>query len=286
MKKSTLALMLLAAPLGAHAQFATELKSSEVVPGIHMIEGADGFGGGNVALLTGDERIVLIDDFIEPLSGKLIEIASGIAGSPVDFVINTHVHGDHTGGNAVLAGEGATIVAHDNIRTRMLAAEDVNAASLPVITFSDTVTFHLNSTSIYVFHVETAHTDGDAIIQFPDVNVIHTGDVWFNGLFPFIDLDSGGTVDGYIAAQKKIIAMAGEDTKIIPGHGPLGDREGLQRTVDMIIAAQAKVKALVDSGLSADEIVAENALAEFEPWSWNFITTERMTRTLFRDLTE
>lgn len=286
MKKSTLALMLLAAPLGAHAQFATELKSSEVVPGIHMIEGADGFGGGNVALLTGDERIVLIDDFIEPLSGKLIEIASGIAGSPVDFVINTHVHGDHTGGNAVLAGEGATIVAHDNIRTRMLAAEDVNAASLPVITFSDTMTFHLNGTSVYVFHVETAHTDGDAIIQFPDVNVIHTGDVWFNGLFPFIDLDSGGTVDGYIAAQKKIIAMAGEDTKIIPGHGPLGDREGLQRTVDMIIAAQAKVKALVDSGLSADEIVAENALAEFEPWSWNFITTERMTRTLFRDLTE
>ncbi|MEM8683654.1 MAG: MBL fold metallo-hydrolase [Pseudomonadota bacterium] len=286
MKKSTLALMLLAAPLGAHAQFATDLKSSEVVPGIHMIEGADGFGGGNVALLTGDERIVLIDDFIEPLSGKLIEIASGIAGSPVDFVINTHVHGDHTGGNAVLAGEGATIVAHDNIRTRMLAAEDVNAASLPVITFSDTMTFHLNGTSVYVFHVETAHTDGDAIIQFPDVNVIHTGDVWFNGLFPFIDLDSGGTVDGYIAAQKRIIAMAGKDTKIIPGHGPLGDREGLQRTVDMIIAAQAKVKALVDSGLSADEIVAENALAEFEPWSWNFITTERMTRTLFRDLTE
>ena len=286
MKKPVLALMLLAWSLGAHAQFATELKASEVVPGITMIEGADGFGGGNVALLTGDERIVLIDDFIEPLSSKLIEIAGDIAGSPVDFVINTHVHGDHTGGNAALAGEGATIVAHDNIRTRMLAAEEGNPLSLPVITFSDTVTFHLNGTSVYVFHVETAHTDGDAIIQFPDVNVIHTGDIWFNGMFPYIDLDSGGTVDGYIAAQKKIIAMAEADTKIIPGHGPLGDREALQKTVDMIIAAQAKVKTLVESGLSADEVVAENPLSEFEPWSWNFITTERMTRTLFRDLSE
>ncbi len=286
MKKAILTLMLLAGPFSAQAQFATELKASEVVPGITMIEGADGFGGGNVALLTGDERIVLIDDFIEPLSSKLIDIAGDIAGSPVDFVINTHVHGDHTGGNAALAGEGATIVAHDNIRTRMLAAEEVNPLSLPVITFSDTVTFHLNGTSVYVFHVETAHTDGDAIIQFPEVNVIHTGDIWFNGMFPYIDLDSGGTVDGYIAAQKKIIAMAEADTKIIPGHGPLGDREALQKTVDMIIAARAKVKTLVDGGLSADEVVAENPLSEFEPWSWNFITTERMTRTLYRDLTE
>ena len=286
MNKTIIALALLALSAGAHAQFATELKSSEVVPGIHMIEGADGFGGGNVALLTGDERIVMIDDFIEPLSGKLIEIAADIAGSPVDFVINTHVHGDHTGGNAALAGEGATIVAHDNIRSRMMMAEDVNEFALPVITFSDTVTFHLNGTAVHVFHVETAHTDGDAIIHFPDVNVIHTGDIWFNGMFPFIDLDSGGTVDGYIAAQKKIIAMANADTKIIPGHGPLAGRDALQKTVDMIIGARAKVKELVDAGLSADEVVAVNPLAEFEPWSWNFITTERMTRTLFRDLAE
>ncbi|MEM6513433.1 MAG: MBL fold metallo-hydrolase [Pseudomonadota bacterium] len=286
MKQSFIALLLVALSAGAQAQFATELKSTEIVPGIQMIEGADGFGGGNVALLTGDERTVLIDDFIEPLSGALIDIINDLAGSPVDFVINTHVHGDHTGGNAALASDGATIVAHDNIRTRMLASENVNEAGLPVITFSDAVTFHLNGLSVYVFHVKDAHTDGDAIIHFPEVDVIHTGDVWFNGLFPFIDLDSGGTVDGYVAAQKQIIAMSGADTQIIPGHGPLAGRDDLQRTVDMIVAAKAKVKTLVDAGRTADEIVAENPLSEFEPWSWNFITTERMTRTLVRDLTE
>ncbi len=286
MKKALASIVALLAVAPVYGQqFATELKSSEVTPGIHMIEGADGFSGGNVGLLIGDERIVLIDDFVEPLSGELLKIASDIAGRPVDFVINTHVHGDHVGGNAALAGEGATILAHDNIRARMLADDETNPDALPVITFSDAVTFHLNSLTAVVFHVETAHTDGDAVIHFPDANVIHTGDIMFNGLFPFIDLDSGGSVSGYIAAQKKIASMADENTKIIPGHGPLATRADLQASIDLLEDGRERVRALYDQGLSADEVVAENPLADYhDDWNWGFITTERMTRTFYRDL--
>ncbi len=289
MHRSLFALLLMGFSAAANAQFdfATELKTTEVEPGIFMIEGADGFSGGNVGLLVGQERIVLIDDFVEPLSGTLLKTAGDVAGRPVDFVINTHVHGDHIGGNAALAHQGATIVAHDNIRERMLADEDTDPDGLPVLTFSDTVTFHLNGLTAHVFHVAKAHTDGDAVIHFPDQNVIHTGDAMFNHMFPYIDLDNGGTVDGYIAAQKKMIEIADENTKIIAGHGPLASRSDLERDVAVIIDSRAKVKALVDQGMSADEVVAANPLAEYhEGWNWAFITTERMTRTLYRDLTE
>lgn len=289
MYRSIFGIALLGLGAAAHAQFdiATELKTTEVEPGIFMIEGADGFSGGNVGLLVGEERIVLIDDFVEPLSGTLLKTAGEVAGRPVDFVINTHVHGDHIGGNASLAHHGATIVAHDNIRTRMLADDETDPDGLPVVTFSDTVTFHLNGLTAHVFHVANAHTDGDAVIHFPDQNVIHTGDAMFNHMFPYIDLDNGGSVDGYIAAQKKMIALADEDTKIIAGHGPLASRADLERDVEVIIDSRAKVKALVEQGMSADEVVAANPLAEYhEGWNWAFITTERMTRTLYRDLTE
>ena len=289
MHRSIFALLLMGLSTAANAQFdfATELKTTEVEPGIYMIEGADGFSGGNVGLLVGEERIVLIDDFVEPLSGTLLKTAGDVAGRPVDFVINTHVHGDHIGGNAAFAHQGATIVAHDNIRERMLADEKTDPDGLPVLTFSDTVTFHLNGLTAHVFHVAKAHTDGDAVIHFPDQNVIHTGDAMFNHMFPYIDLDNGGTVEGYIEAQKKMIEIADENTKIIAGHGPLASRSDLERDVAVIIDSRAKVKALVEKGMSADEVVAANPLAEYhEGWNWAFITTERMTRTLYRDLTE
>ncbi|MDJ0760718.1 MAG: MBL fold metallo-hydrolase [Woeseiaceae bacterium] len=289
MQRSLFAILLLSLSALSNAQFEvpTELKTTEVAPGIFMIEGADGFAGGNVGLLVGEERIVLIDDFVEPVSGILLKTAGEIAGRPVDFVINTHVHGDHIGGNATLAHHGATIVSHDNIRKRMLADEETDPDGLPILTFSDSVTFHLNGMTAYVFHVAKAHTDGDAIIHFPDQNVMHSGDALFNHMFPYIDLDNGGTVDGYIAAQKKMIEMTDENTKIIAGHGALASRADLERDLKVLVDGQAKVKALVDQGMSADEVVAENPLAEYhEEYNWAFITTERMTRTLYRDLTE
>jgi len=261
-------------------------KSTELAPGLYMLEGQGGFAGGNLGLITGDDGVVLIDDGLEPLVAITVAAIESLTGDPVDFVINTHAHGDHTGANEVLNGKGATVVAHDNLRRQMLK-DGSNRAALPELTFTDAVTFHLNGHTANVFHVANAHTDGDAVIHFPEVNIIHTGDAMFNKLFPFIDLDSGGSVSGFIAAQKKIIAIADDETKIIPGHGVLANKADLQAAVDMLEDAQARVRALVDAGKSQEEVIAENPLADYEDdWTWEFITAERMTATIYRSLTE
>jgi glyoxylase-like metal-dependent hydrolase (beta-lactamase superfamily II) len=203
-------------------------------------------------------------------------------------MINTHVHGDHAGGNAHFAEKGTVVFAHDNIRKRLVA--DSSSAGgdggLPVVTFGDGVTFHLNSIEARVFHIPEAHTDGDAAIYFPSVNVIHTGDLMFNGIFPYIDLDSGGSVAGYIAGQQKLISLADDETKIIPGHGPLATKADLQQNLLVLTDSQARVKLLVDQGRTIDEILETNPLSVYhEDYNWSFITTERMTRTLYRSLT-
>jgi len=266
-------------------------KSTEVAPGLYMIEGEGGFAGGNLGLSIGEDGVVLIDDGLPPLTDKLLAAIGKLTEEPVEFVINTHVHGDHVGGNEVLGKSGATIVAHDKLRQRLLAEgigeNPAPRDALPVLTFSDSVTFHLNGRAAFVFHVAHAHTDGDAVIHFRDDNVIHTGDALFNGMFPFIDLDSGGNVEGYIAAQERILALSDEQTKIIPGHGPLASKKDLQTAVDMLKGAHAKVRALVDAGKSEEEVLAANPLKDYhEDWSWQFITTERMTKTIFRALTD
>jgi len=285
----TAALALLALTATAAAQeYATSVKATEVVPGIYLIEGADGFGGGNMALLVGDEHVLLIDDGVPTIGASLLETTEDLAGRPIDFLVNTHVHGDHVGSNATIADSGATIFAHDNIRKRLLAKpEDAGGAGgLPVITFDDAVTFHVNGHEAYVFHVDAAHTDGDAVIQFRDVNVMHTGDLHFNYLFPFIDLDNGGSVAGYIAGQKRILEMADDATIIIPGHGPLARKADLRAAVDMLVDAEARVKKLIDAGMTEEEILAENPLASYDArWNWEFITTAIMTKTLYRSLT-
>lgn len=269
-------------------QFATSFRSVEVSPGIYMLDGVDGFGGGNVGLLVGDDYVVLIDDALTPTAPALLEAVTKLAGRPVDFVINTHAHGDHVGGNEFVAETGALIVAHDNIRKRMIPDPQLNTGpgALPVLTFSDEVTFHINGHEAFVFHIENAHTDGDAAILFRDANVIAAGDVMFNYLFPFIDIDNGGTVAGYIAGQQKLIGMADDETVIIPGHGPVGNKADLVTNLDVLIDCESRVKALVDKGMSENDIVAANPLALYhDDYNWRFITTERMTRTLIRSLT-
>ncbi len=262
-------------------------KSTEVSPGIFMVEGVGGFAGGNMAVLVGERYVAMIDDSMAPLAPTLLAHVTDTAGRPINFMINTHVHGDHVGGNAHFAETGTVVFAHENIRKRLLDNPQPagGAGGLPVVTFGDGVTFHLDGIEARVIHVPNAHTDGDAFIHFPGANLIHTGDVVFHGLFPFIDLDNGGTVDGYIAAQEKILSLADEDTQIIPGHGPFTDRSGLQEDVDVLKAGHAAVRTLVEQGMSIDEVLEANPLADFESRSWQFITTERMTRTLYRDLT-
>ena len=260
-------------------------KSTELAPGLYMLEGQGGFAGGNLGLITGDDGVVLIDDGLEPLVAVTLAAIESLTGDPVDFVINTHAHGDHIGANEALHNKGATVVAHENLR-RQMVADGSNRDALPELTFNNSVTFHLNGHTANVFHVASAHTDGDAVIHFPEVNIIHAGDVMFNQMFPYIDMDGGGSVAGFIAGQKKIISMADDETKIIPGHGVLASKADLQAAVDMLEDAQARVKALVDAGKSQQEVLAENPLADYhDGWNWDFISTERMTETLYLSLT-
>jgi len=288
------ALALVLVPMSTPAQESgISFKSTQLASGLFMLEGVGGFAGGNLGVLAGEDGVVLIDDGLPPLTDELLAAIGQLTEQPIEFLINTHVHGDHIGGNEALGEAGATIVAHDKLRER-LAAEGVTTANgqvpapkaaLPVVTFSDAVTFHLNGRSAHVFHVEHAHTDGDAVIHFRDDNVIHAGDVMFHGLFPFIDLDSGGSVQGFLDAQRAILALADSETKIIPGHGELADKADLEAAIEMLENSSARVRALLDAGKNEEEILAENPLAEYhDTWNWGFITTERMTKTLIRDL--
>lgn len=267
-------------------------SATELVPGLYMLEAHGGFGGGNVGLLTGDDGVVLVDDSFPPFSATLLEAVAETAGAPVDFVVNTHVHGDHVGGNELLGKAGATIVAHDNVRGRLLeegSDEGDDSAptpkeALPVLTFADAVTFHLNGQEAYVFHVAKAHTDGDAVIHFREADVIHAGDIFFHTIFPFIDIDSGGSLDGYIAAQEKIFEVAGDATQIIPGHGPLASPSDLEASIAMLKAARSSIGAMIDDGKSLEEIVAAKPLVDYEAQNWQFITTERMINQVYRSI--
>jgi glyoxylase-like metal-dependent hydrolase (beta-lactamase superfamily II) len=260
-------------------------KATELAPGLHMLEGEGGFPGGNLGLLTGDDGIVLIDGGLTETSSMTVATIERMTDGPVNFLINTHAHGDHTGSNSPMMRTGATVVAHDNLRRALLADAQFDKSGLPELTFSDSVTFHLNGHNAFVFYIPSAHTSGDSAIHFPEVNVIHAGDVFFNKVFPFIDLDGGGSVDGFIAGQQKLISMANDTTQIVPGHGPLANKADLQAAVDMLIDATSRVKALVDAGRSNEAVLEENPLSVYDSWSWDFITTEVMTNTLYRSLT-
>jgi len=290
MRKLLLTALLITASATAQDWMATDYESVDVAPGFYLLIGTDGkMAGGNVALMVGDEYVVLIDDGFTPLGEALLaEIETLAAGRGPDFIINTHAHGDHTGANQYLAEDGALIVAHDNLRKRMADDPEQNTGpgALPVITFSENVTFHVNGIEAFVFHVHAAHTDGDAAIEFKGTDVIATGDLLFNGLFPFIDIDSGGSVPGYIAAMQQLIDMGDENTVYIAGHGPVASIEDVEQDLAMLIDSLERVAALLEDGLSADEIVAANPLAIYhDDYNWGFITTERMTRTLIRSLT-
>lgn len=255
--------------------------------GLHML--STGIAG-NLAILAGPDGAVMIDDqlaAIAPLiEGAIVEIAGD--GTP-RFIVSTHWHGDHTGGNAYFANQGSTIAAHHNIRTRLDASEDEWAsdpATLPILTFGDDLTFHMNGQTIEATHIGAAHTDGDAVVYFREANVLHMGDIFFSGLFPYIDIRSGGTVDGYIAGMEAGLAMAAEDTRIIPGHGPLSTSLELQASLDMLREASFRVRTLVEGGADLEAVRAAAPLADFhDAWNWGFVTTDRMLQTLYNDAT-
>jgi glyoxylase-like metal-dependent hydrolase (beta-lactamase superfamily II) len=272
---------------------ALSFASTEVAPGLHMLMGVGGFTGGNIGLSLGEDGVIMIDDSMPPMLDMMKAAIAKVTDKPVNFLINTHVHGDHTGNNEAMGNSGTHIVAHENLR-RHLINKGVRSegkmipapkAALPVITFSDEMNFHLNGNNAHIFHVANAHTDGDAVIHFKDLNVMHTGDTFFNGMFPYIDLTSGGSVDGYIAAQQKILSKANAQTKIIPGHGALADKSSLQSSVDMLVDSKKLISHLLAKGKTEAQIIKINPLAKYhDTWNWGFITTEKMTRQMVKGL--
>lgn len=272
-----------------------DFKTTEVAKGIYMLSGENGFTGGNLGLLVGDEAVILIDDSMPQFLDKMQDSIKAVTERPINYVLNTHLHGDHTGNNAAVSDAGAYIIAHDNVRKRLIKkgikTEDVMQPApkntLPVITFQEAIHLYFNEQPMRVFHVPHAHTDGDAVIYFSDANVIHAGDVFFNGRFPYIDLSSGGSLDGMIAALKKIDSMADNNTQIIPGHGDLADKKDLKAVIDMLEDSRDKIQVLLDQGLDETAIVAENPLVDYHnDWNWGFITTEKMVKQLVQSLSQ
>lgn len=265
-----------------------EMRTTPLGPGLSMIEGA----GGNLAVSVGEDGVFLVDDQYAPLTEKIVAAVRALSDKPIRFVLNTHWHGDHSGGNENLGRAGTLIIAHDHVRVRM-SSEQISAiwqsttppsppGALPVVTFSDTVTFHLNSEEVHAFHVAPAHTDGDSIVHFRKADVIHMGDTFFNGMYPYIDVDSGGSIDGMIAAVERVLAMAGEGTKIVPGHGPLATRADLAAYRDMLRAARDAVAPLVAAGKTLDEVKAAHPTAALdERWGGGFMNPELFTTVVY-----
>ena len=290
-RSSLFAIALLAVTHVCHAE-EVRFQSEELAPGIYMLEGKGGFTGGNLGLSIGEDGVILIDDSMPPFSEIMLEAIEAVTDQKPTFVLNTHLHGDHTGNNALMHDHGAHVVGHDNIRKRLLESGKSSSqgnvpaekGDLPVLTFSESISFHLNGRHTHVMHAPAAHTDGDGFVHFPDDNVIHTGDLMFNGLFPYIDLNNGGSVDGYIAAQKQILELADATTRIIPGHGPLANKADLEAAVSMLEDARNIVHHMLDEGKTGAEILAENPLSKYhDDWNWGFITTEKMTQTILDD---
>ena len=237
---------------------------------IYMIAGE----GGNVGLFIGVDGTFLIDDQFAPLTEKIIEAIKSVGGDYPKFLINTHYHGDHTGGNENLGQGGTLIFSHDNVRERLntgsfLEAFNMKRAAvaregLPVVTFSENISFHLNGDSVRAIHVPHAHTDGDSFIYFKVANVIHAGDFFFNGFYPFIDVNHGGSLKGMIVAVDKVLSLADDSTKIIAGHGPLGDKKQLASYRQMLVTAYKRLKKLKAEGKTAQEAVAAKPLADLE----------------------
>jgi cyclase len=281
-------LTLVAAAAFAQQDFSkVEIKVQKVAGTVYMLQGA----GGNIGVSVGDDGIVIVDDQFAPLAPKIRAALKGITDKPIRFILNTHYHGDHTGGNAEFSKDGA-IIAQENVRKRLQsgstaagrATPPAPKEALPVVTFNDRATVHLNGEDIRAIHMPHGHTDGDSVIWFTQSNVVHMGDDFFNGTFPFVDADNGGSVRGLSMNLDAILAQIRDDTKVIPGHGPLGDKTTLRAFADMIHATSAAVDAAMRSGKTLEQIKQAKVLEPWAKWASSFITVDRWAESLYRDL--
>jgi cyclase len=292
-----LASLALASSAGAQQQndpAKVKLGVSQVAPGISVIEGVEGFAGGNVGVSVGDDGVFIIDDELEQMTPKLQAELGKLSKKPVRFVINTHWHGDHSGGNAAFGAAGAVILAHDNVRTRLSASELEKAkdkvvakpgVGLPVVTFAEDVRLHLNGDTVHVFHVPPAHTDGDVVVFFTKANVVHTGDLFLSRGYPFVDMNSGGNFEGFIGAADRILAISNERTRVIPGHGAVVGRKEVKAWRDVLDQVRQRVAKLIGDGKTLEQAIASKPTADLDAQvGANFITPDRIVEAAYKSL--
>lgn len=269
-----------------------QIKVIKVAGSVYMLQGA----GGNIGVSVGDDGVAVVDDQYAPLADKIQAALKGITDKPVRFVINTHFHEDHTGGNAYFQKQ-APVIAHDNVRKRLeegstlgnlgtvrMEAKPQPKEALPIITFDHDVTVHLNGEDIHALHFPSGHTDGDSIIFFPKSNVVHMGDDFVRYGVPFIDLGSGGSIKGMIAAMDEVIPKLPADVKVIPGHGDLSTLDDVGDYVKMLKQTQAAVEKGVQQGKTLDQLKQEKVLEPWKKWSGQFITADAFIETIYNDL--
>jgi len=292
-KKFLLLTVVLLFAVSAHAQTdfsKVEIKATKVAGNVYMLQGS----GGNIGVSVGDDGLLIVDDQFAPLADKIRAALKGLADKKLRFILNTHWHGDHTGGNVAFGPE-ATIIAQDNVRKR-LATEQKSAVfnsttpaspkeALPVITFNDSLSVHFNGEDIRAIHFPHGHTDGDSVIFFSASNVVHLGDDFFAGRFPFVDLESGGSVEGLVKNIGELIGKIPADAKLIPGHGPISTLEDLKSYHRMLQQTTEIVRGKIAAGKTLDQIKTEGLPAEWAPWGAGFIKTDRWVETIYKSLT-
>jgi cyclase len=289
---SGLLLIIISTTVNAERDFSNvSLKTTLVNKNIYMIEGVNGFAGGNIAVSIGEDGVLIVDDQFSEMSEKIKTEISKLTTGEIDFILNTHWHGDHTGSNPVFSNL-ATIIAHDNVRKRLMTKQKNYFAespakpkeAWPVITFKESISIHYNNETIKVIHFPNGHTDGDSVIHFVESNVIHMGDHYFAGMFPFVDLDSEGNAINYSNNIKFILDMVPSDIKIIPGHGPLSTKQDLIAYHRMLEDSIAYVKKNIDSNLSLEEIQTKGLPAELKKWETGFIKEDDWINFIYNSI--
>jgi cyclase len=294
MRTAAFTALLISLPLAASAEdkqdfSKVQIKATKVAGQVYVLEDATAeFSGGNIGVSVGPDGVALIDDKFAPLAPKIEAALRTITDKPVRFIVNTHYHGDHTDGNAAFSQK-STVIAHDNTRKRMMQdggkdSPPAPAAALPVITFEDKLSVHLNGEDIRAIHVTSGHTDTDVVIFFTKSNVVHMGDDFFNGIFPFIDSKGGGSAKGLIATLGKLIEQIPAGAKIIPGHGPVAGIQELRAFHAMLKDTTAIVEAGIKAGKTADQLKQAKALAKFDGWAKGFLSADAYLDMLYKDL--
>lgn len=287
---SVLILLSVTFTLFSQSQFDNvEIKTTKLTDQIYMLEGA----GGNIGLIIGDDGALIIDDQYAPLSEKIKAAIATLTEKKVSYVMNTHWHGDHTGGNESFGLDGATIIAHQNVRTRMnqetTRGDQVTPASpevaLPVITFGEDLQLYFNDQEIMAIHVHNGHTDGDALIWIPRSNVLHTGDCFFHQRYPYIDQSSGGSVNGVIKAVEAALLLVDDNTQIIPGHGPVATKTDLSKYLQFLNTIRQRIDSQITAGTALDNIDADLVAEGYEDWAWGFIDAKRLVAIFYNSLT-